>query len=83
MARISIADIDLYASKENMDGLTYPEMTKIFGGRLTWEQLCAMDEKMYSWRMRQDSLMDNLSDQLDQQIYKDIMGWELPTNIQI
>ena len=83
MARISIADIHSYKSTTFMDELTSREMTNILGGSLTWEQICDMDEKMYSLRIQQNSLMDNLSDKLDQQMYNEIMGWKLPSNIQI
>ncbi|MDJ0799922.1 MAG: hypothetical protein QNJ51_24470 [Calothrix sp. MO_167.B12] len=83
MARISIADIHLHTSTTFIEELTEREKTKTLGGRLTWEQLCALDEKMYSLNIQQRRLMDNLSDRLDQQMYNEIMGWKLPNNINI
>ena len=50
------------------------EKYSTLGGRLSWEQMCAMEDKLYNLRIRQQRLMENLSDRLDQQMYNEIMG---------
>jgi hypothetical protein len=81
MAKISIDDIHPQISKTFIDELTYAEMTTTLGGRLTRRQVYAMDEKMYLLGRQHRRLMRNLSDRLDQEMYNEIMGWEVPNNI--
>ena len=83
MAKISITDIHLQNTTSFIDELNYQEKMKAIGDRLTWEQMYAMEDKLYNLRIRQQRLMENLSDRLDQQMYNEIMGWELPNNLSI
>ena len=83
MAKISITDIHLQSTTSFIDELNDKDKVRTLGGRLSWEQMCAMEDKLYNLRIRQQRLMENLSDRLDQQMYNEIMGWELPNNLRI
>ena len=83
MAKISITEIHLQNTTSFIDELNYQEKMKAIGDRLTWEQMYAMEDKLYNLRIRQQRLIENLSVRLDQQMYNEIMGWELPNNLSI